>query len=97
RTQHQLTRPVARLKTLSTYAALVRRAADLRRAGHSFSAIAEMLNGEDWRPAKLRDTFNAPMVNHLLIKAGVIEPKYRRRAREIGREANEWTIRELAE
>ena len=85
RTQHQLTRPVARLKTLSAYAELVHRAAELRQAGHGFAAIAEMLDGEGWHPAKRRDTFNAPMVHHLLIKAGVIEPEYRRRAREIER------------
>jgi hypothetical protein len=96
RTQHRLTRPVARLKTLSTYPELVHRAGELRQAGHGFAVIAEMLNGEGWRPAKRRDTFNAPMVHHLLTRAGVIAPKYRRRAREIERGANEWTIRELA-
>jgi hypothetical protein len=79
RTSHQLTRPVARLKTLSTYRDLVARAADLHRAGENFAAIAKTLNREGWRPAKRRDTFNAPMVHHLLIKAGVIEPTYRRR------------------
>jgi len=97
RTSHQLTRPVARLESLSTYADLVSRTADLRRAGESFAAIAETLNGEGWRPAKRRDTFNAPMVHHLLIKGGVIEPKYRRRKPQITREPDEWTIRELAE
>jgi DNA invertase Pin-like site-specific DNA recombinase len=96
RTQHRLTRPVARLKTLSTYPALVHRAAELRQAGHGFAVIAEMLNDEGWRPAKRRDTFNAPMVHHLLTRAGIIAPKYRRRAREIERGADEWTIRELA-
>jgi DNA invertase Pin-like site-specific DNA recombinase len=96
RTQHRLTRPVARLTTLSTYPELVRRAGELRQAGHGFAVIADMLNGEGWRPAKRRDTFNAPMVHHLLTRAGVIAPKYRRRAREIERGANEWTIRELA-
>jgi len=97
RTSHQLTRPVARLESLSTYADLVSRAADLRRAGESFAAIAETLNREGWRPAKRRDTFNAPMIHHLLIKGGVIEPKYRRRKPQITREPDEWTIRELAE
>jgi recombinase-like zinc beta ribbon protein/recombinase len=97
RTLHQLMRPVARLTTLSTYASLVARAADLRRDGHSFAEIAETLNREGWRPAKRRDTFNAPMVHHLLIRAGAIEPKYRRRKPQIARQPNEWTIRELAE
>jgi excisionase family DNA binding protein len=35
--------------------------------------------------------------NHLLLKAGVIEPKYRRAERQIARQQDEWTIRELAE
>jgi len=96
RTQHQLSRPVARLKALSTYPELVHRAGELRQAGHGFGAIADMLNAEGWRPAKRRDTFNAQMVHHLLTRAGVIAPKYRRRAREIERATNEWTIRELA-
>jgi excisionase family DNA binding protein len=97
RTLHQLMRPVARLTTLSTYSRLVARAADLRRDGHNFAEIADTLNREGWRPAKRRDTFNAPMVHHLLIRAGAIEPKYRRRKPQIERQPDEWTIRELAE
>jgi hypothetical protein len=96
RTSHRLTRPVARLKTLSTYAELVARAAELRHAGHGFPAIAETLNREGWRPAKRRETFNAPMVHHLLLRAGVIQPRYRRRKPPIDRRPDEWTIRELA-
>src|SRR6266446_8707057 len=97
RTLHQLMRPVARLTTLSTYTNLVARAADLRRDGRNFAEIAEILNREGWRPAKRRNTFNAPMVHHLLIRARVIEPKYRRRKPQIVRQPDEWTIRELAE
>jgi excisionase family DNA binding protein len=97
RTLHQLMRPVACLTTLSTYDSLVARATDLRRDGHSFAEIAETLNREGWRPAKRRNTFNAPMVHHLLIRAGAIEPKYRRRKPHIARQPNEWMIRELAE
>jgi DNA invertase Pin-like site-specific DNA recombinase len=97
RTSHKLTRPVARLKTLSTYTDLVARAASLRSAGHDCAKIAEILNQEGWRPAKRRNTFNAPMVHHLLIKAGVMAPKYRRRKRRIDRLPDEWTIPELAE
>jgi excisionase family DNA binding protein len=97
RTLHKLMRPVARLTALSTYGSLVARAAELRRDGHSFAEIADTLNQEGWRPAKRRDTFNAPMVHHLLIKAGAIEPKYRRNKPQIVRQPDEWTIRELAE
>ena len=97
RSTHELTRPVARLTSLSGYAALTARAAELRREGHDCAKIAEILNGEGWRPAKRRDTFNAQMVHHLLIKSGAQTRKYRRRKPQIERLANEWTIAELAE
>ena len=79
RTTHELTRPVARLATLSTYAALTARASALRGEGLDCAQIADILNDEGWRPAKRRDTFNAPMVHHLLIHSGVETVKYRRR------------------
>jgi DNA invertase Pin-like site-specific DNA recombinase len=96
-TTHELTRPVARLASLSTYSALTARAAELRREGLDYAGIAERLNREGWRPAKRRDTFNAPMVHHLLIKSGAETVRYRRRPRQLDRRQNEWTIRELAE
>jgi len=97
RTTHELTRPVARLNTLSTYTALTARAAELRREGLDCAQIADILNDEGWRPAKRRETFNAPMVHHLLIKSGVETVKYRRRPSSLERRPHEWTIRELAE
>lgn len=97
RTRHQLVRPVARLDALSTYPDLVARAAGLHHEGHGYPEIAEILNREGWRPAKRRDTFNAAMVNHLLLKAGIVERRYHRGPRPIEREPDEWTIRELAE
>jgi DNA invertase Pin-like site-specific DNA recombinase len=97
RTAHELTRPVARLTSLSTYPALTARAAELRREGLECADIAEILNAEGWRPAKRRDTFNAPMVHHLLLKSGAQKIRYRRRPPQIERRDNEWTIRELAE
>jgi DNA invertase Pin-like site-specific DNA recombinase len=99
RTSHGLTRPVARLKTLSTYVDLVARTANLRSDGHDCAKIAEILNQEGWRPAKRRDTFNAQMVRHLLVKAGIAAPKQylHRQQPPIERRPDEWTIRELAE
>jgi DNA-directed RNA polymerase specialized sigma24 family protein len=97
RTTHELTRPIARLAALSTYAALTARAAELRHEGLDCARVADILNSEGWRPAKRRDTFNARMVYHLLINSGVESVKYRRRASTIERRPNEWTIRELAE
>lgn len=96
RTAHMLVRPVARVKALSTYAALIARAAELHRAGNSCSSIAAILNQEAWRPAKRRDTFNASMVRRLLTTAGVVEPSPRRPRALPGRQPDEWTIRELA-
>ena len=96
RTTHSLIRPVARVKALSTYAALLARAVDLHRVGHGCTGIATILNQEAWRPPKRRDTFNAPMVRRLLTTAGVIEPGLRRPRTIPERQADEWTIRELA-
>jgi excisionase family DNA binding protein len=89
--------PVARVKALSTYAALLVRAGDLHRMGNSCADIAAILNQEAWRPPKRRDTFNAPMVRRLLTTAGVIEPGLRRPRTIPERQPDEWTIRELAE
>ena len=96
-TTHELTRPVARVASLSTYAALTGRAANLRREGLQCARIAEILNAEGWRPAKRRNTFNAQMVHRLLLKSGAETIKYRRRPQQIERLENEWTIRELAD
>jgi len=95
-TAHKLVRPVARVKVLSTYAALIARATELHRAGNGWAAIAAILNQESWRPAKRRDTFNAPMVRHLLAAAGVVEPSPRRPRVLPERQPDEWTVRELA-
>ena len=94
---HELTRPVARVASLSTYAALTGRAAELRREGLQCARIAEILNAEGWRPAKRRNTFSAQMVHHLLLKSGAETIKNRREPQQIERLVNEWTIRELAE
>jgi excisionase family DNA binding protein len=97
KTIHTLIRPVARVKALSTYAALLARAGDLYRMGNGCADIAAVLNQEAWRPPKRRDTFNASMVRHLLTTAGVIEPGVRRTRTIPERQPDEWTIRELAE
>ncbi len=96
-TIHTLIRPVARVKALSTYTALLARAVDLHRAGNSCADVAAILNQEAWRPPKRRDTFNAPMVRRLLTTAGIIEPGARRPRTIPERQPDEWTIRELAE
>ena len=97
RTTHSLIRPVARVKALSTYAALLARAVDLHWVDHGCADIAAILNQEACRPPKRRDTFTAPMVRRLLTTAGVIEPGLRRPRTIPERQPDEWTIRELAE
>jgi DNA invertase Pin-like site-specific DNA recombinase len=96
-TVHTLVRPVARVKALSTYPALIARAADLHRAGNAYTTIAAILNQEAWRPPKRRDTFNPSMVRHLLTTAGVVQPSPRRPRALPERQLDEWSIRELAE
>jgi DNA invertase Pin-like site-specific DNA recombinase len=96
RTVHTLIRPVARMKGLSTYTALLARTVDLHQVGLGCADIAAILNQEAWRPAKRRDTFNADMVRRLLTTAGVIKPGLRRPRTLLERRPDEWTIRELA-
>jgi len=94
RTQTRRRRPVARLDQLSYYPALLARAAALHQQGLSRGAIAEGLNAEGWRPAKRRQTFTADMVRSLLVRQGLSSSKAR--PRSVAREADEWTLPELA-
>jgi len=89
---HEVTRPVACLTSLSTYAALTARAAELRREGLGYAKIAAVLNAEGWRPAKRRDSFNAQMARRLLLGSEAEMLEHRRRPRQIERLPHEWTI-----
>jgi len=96
RTQHRVIRPVANAKALSTYAALLARALELRHAGHDGAKIATILNREGWRPAKRCDAFSPSMVRHLLYNADPEAAARRLRAPKAPRDPDEWTIPELA-
>ena len=96
RTLHQLVRPVATMKALSTYPALIARIGELHRAGENCAAIAQTINAEGWRPPKRRDTFTREMVYRLLKNAGLIEVKLRGPRTIPARLPDEWTINELA-
>jgi hypothetical protein len=96
RTQHRVIRPVANAKALSTNAALVARASELRRAGHDSLKIATILNREGWRPAKRCDAFSSSMVRHLLYRADPQAAARQLRTPKAQREPDEWTIPELA-
>ena len=94
-TRFGLARPVARLEQLSYYPQLLARSLALREEGHSHAAIAAQLNAEGWRPAKRRDTFTAAMVGNLLARQG-LSPSRPVRSTAVAREADEWTLPELA-
>ena len=94
RTHAQRIRPVARLDQLSYYPALLAHVAALHQQGLGRGAIAERLNTEGWRPAKRRSTFTAEMVRSLLMRQGLSSVVSR--SRSVAREANEWTLPELA-
>jgi hypothetical protein len=64
--QHDQTRPVARYQQLQDYDRLIARLLELRETGRNSRQIAEVLNGEGFRPPKRRTTYNAAMVRQLL-------------------------------
>jgi DNA invertase Pin-like site-specific DNA recombinase len=96
RTQHWIVRPISSSKRLSTYAALIARASELRRAGHDGSEIAAILNREGWRPAKRTDAFTGSMVRHLLRETEAEPSPSRLRSPALDRGPDEWTVPELA-
>jgi hypothetical protein len=84
------------LEQLSYYPQLLDRVAALHTQGHTQITIAEVLNAEGWHPAKRRETFNAAMVGTLLARRGLcsMRPSL---AAQITRQADEWTLQELAQ
>jgi DNA invertase Pin-like site-specific DNA recombinase len=96
-TRTQIRRPVARLEQLSYYPQLLARVVCLQEEGHDCPTIARRLNAEGWRPPKRRDTFNASMVAGLLARKDLATGSQRQQyTAGLEREADEWTLRELA-
>jgi len=95
-THARITRPVARVEQLSNYPALLARVLSLHQDGLTCPAIAQQLNLEHWHPAKRRQTFNGPMVASLLLRQGVSVGASHRQAPWEDRNADEWTLNELA-
>jgi DNA invertase Pin-like site-specific DNA recombinase len=91
-----LIRPVARLDQLSYYPQLLERVAALHAEHETLPAIASRLNVEGWRPAKRRETFNASMVQTLLVVQGLRGPRRCDRDMIDDRAADELTIAELS-
>ena len=98
KTQSLITRPVARLEQMSHYPQLQDRLKAMHAQGHTTTEMAKTLNAEGWKPPKRRDTYNASMVLELLARQGlrIGSPKQQHTA-AIGREADEWTMQELAQ
>lgn len=94
-TRFDLIRPVAKLEQLSYYPQLVARSLALHEEGNTSAAIAAQLNAEGWRPAKRRATFTAAMVSSLLSRQGLKSARPSP-AILVVREAEEWTLQELA-
>ena len=95
-TKATLTRPVARLEQLSYYPQLLARVAALHAEQETLAAIARRLNAEGWHPAKRRATFNASMVQSLLVAQGLRSPRRCDCDMIEDRAADEWTVAELA-
>jgi hypothetical protein len=97
RTATEIVRPVARFEQLSYYPDLLARVVALQGQGLTCITIAERLNAEGWHPPKRRDTFNAPMVAHLLARQGLHtgSPKQRGSA-NLALAPGEWPLSDLA-
>jgi hypothetical protein len=94
-TRATLLRPVVRLEQLSYSPHLRERIAALHAQGYESAAIARAVNAEGWRPAKRCGTFNAGMIRSLLARQGRRTPQ-RCCSDDVPREADEWTLAELA-
>ena len=93
-----ITRPVARLEQMSQYQPLMDRVKALHAQGDTAIEIAEKLNTEGWKPPKRRDTYNASMVRDLLTRQGLSTGSLKQQhTTGICREADEWTMKELAQ
>jgi DNA invertase Pin-like site-specific DNA recombinase len=92
-----LNRPVAKLEQMADYHALMARIKELQSQGCNSVQMAETLNTEGWKPPKRRQTFNAQMVRCLLNRQGIrIGTQKQQHTSVIKLEADEWTLKELA-
>jgi DNA invertase Pin-like site-specific DNA recombinase len=96
RTRSWAIRPVATLAQLSSYPALVARLTALHGNGLTAGAIADILNAEDWHPAKRVDRFTRSMVAALLRRIGLVTRARRTFDAAAHCRAHEWPLRDLA-
>jgi hypothetical protein len=97
-TQTVVNRPVGRLEQMRDYQVLMDHVKALQSQGYSTPKIAEILNSEGWVPPKQRGPYNAQMIRSLLNRQGISlgTPKQQHTV-GVPREANEWTLKELAQ
>jgi hypothetical protein len=96
RTRSWAIRPVATLAQLSSYPALVERLTALHDDGLTAGAIADILNAEDWHPAKRAERFTRSMVAALLRRIGLVTRARRTLDAAAHCRAHEWPLRDLA-
>lgn len=96
KTATTLIRPVSRLEQLSYYHDLLDRVVELKHQEKDLKTIAQILNEEDWRPAKRRNTFNQYMVQSLLARRGLTSSNKKRPSEKIEKNQDEWTLSEFA-
>ncbi len=87
--QHELIRPVASYRQLSSYNELMARVDDLRNAGCTSAQIADQLNGEGFHPPNC-NSFDALTIRRLLCR-------YRESHNAERTEPPQWRLRDLAE
>jgi hypothetical protein len=93
--RHELRRPIGRWDQLPEYPQLLRRLKALADGQRTAGQIAERLNEEGWHPPKIRETFNAPMVQMLLERSGLHGKRPGARRHELLRR-HEWWLNDLA-
>jgi hypothetical protein len=94
--RHEVCRPVRRLEQLRDFSSLMDRVLELHREGRTSSEIADHLNGEGFRPAKRRETFNCSMVRQMLSRRLRSGPRPRALIEESPLQKHEWWLTDLA-
>lgn len=91
----EIKRPVRNLKQLSNWDALRDRVQTLKQAGYTTVAIADTLNHEGWRPARLA-TFTEGTIQSIFRHLQSSTSQRRHRPPPKDRASNEWLIEELS-
>jgi hypothetical protein len=96
-TKHRIVRSIGRVKSLSTYPALIARVTAIFEQSRSISQVVKTLSAEGWRSPKTHEDYRKEVVRQILIDIGMIPSNARTSTTIPTRGSDEWTIRELAE